>query len=280
MRKTNLAVNFFLLVLLSFFGCTSTQKFSKIPTSIPDNVQNRFEYLNNTYKIGPPDEVLVRVRDNPDLDTQAIVRPDGNISFPLLGDIYIADLTPSEVREKLWKSLGSYIRELPLEAVQVQVVGFNSKKIYIYSESMGIKEIPYTGGTTLLDAIAQSGLLGFTSTMKDIKVVRAANHNHSDDETTAPQMLVVDLGEIIKEGNHEKNIFLKENDIVCIPTKLLAKMGFAIGSLLMPMQPARGVGSFVESARVNNLGLFGPMGAAGGSRFIYPGTNVYNPTGP
>ena len=56
---------------------------------------------------------------------------------PLLGDIYIEGLTPLEVREKIHKLLGRYLKELPEEAVSVQITGFNSKQVYIYSYGGG-----------------------------------------------------------------------------------------------------------------------------------------------
>lgn len=264
----NVKGNFLLTLLICLYGCSSTEKFTQIPTTMPTNVENRLEVWNSTYKIDPPDALAIRVRDNPDLDTQVVVRPDGNIAFPLLGDVYVAGHTPLEVREKLWKLLGTYIRELPLEAIEVQVVGFNSKRLFVYSENIGIREIPYTGGTTLLNAISQSGLFNSKADLKEIKVVRATN-----EERPEPQMLVVDLEDILKEGQGEKNIILKENDVVYIPNKLLAKIGFVLQDLLTPMYGLRGVGSFAESGMFNAFGFAGPpagwqgwMGQSGGGR--------------
>lgn len=252
-RKINLTRNLVLAVFIGLCGCSSTEKFTQIPTAVPTGVQNRLEFLNSTYKLDPPDALAIRVLDNPDLNGQMIIRPDGNITFPLLGDVYVAGHTPLEVREKLWKLLGAYLRELPLEAIEVQVVGFNSKRLYVYSERIGIRELPYTGGTTVLSAIARSGLLNSRAAMNDIKVVRATNH-----EGQEPQMLAVNLNDILKEGKGERNIVLKENDIVYIPGKLLAKIGSVFEDLLMPMRPMRYVGAFTESAMYNALGFAGP----------------------
>jgi polysaccharide export outer membrane protein len=253
-RRFNFYMKSLVLVLMMVLcGCGSTQKFAEIPTTVPSDVQKRLEYLNSTYKLDPPDTLAIRVKDNPDLDTQVIVRPDGNISFPLLGDVYVAGHSPLEIREKLWKLLGTYIRELPLEAIEVQVVGFNSKKLFVYSEKIGIREIPYTGGTTLLSAISQSGLLRSTADLKDIKVVRATN-----EERNEPQRLVVNLDDILKEGKGNMNIVLRENDVVYIPNKLLAKIGYALNEVLFPMGGVRGVGGFTEAAMFNVWGFAGP----------------------
>ncbi|MFQ5862888.1 MAG: polysaccharide biosynthesis/export family protein [Candidatus Brocadiales bacterium] len=252
-RKINLTRSIVLAVFIGLCGCSSTEKFTQIPTAVPTGVQNRLEFLNSTYKLEPPDALAIRVLDNPDLDSQMIIRPDGNITYPLLGDVYVAGHTPLEVREKLWKLLGTYIRELPLEAIEVQVVGFNSKKIFVFNERIGMRELPYTGGTTVLSAIAQSGLLNSTAAMGDIKVVRTTNHERQE-----PQKLVVDLNDILKEGKGERNIVLQENDIVYIPSKLLAKIGSVFQDMLVPMYGMQRVGYFAESAMFNALGFAGP----------------------
>ena len=137
---------------------------STTPGSTEDIVDNRLEDINGTYKLSPPDVIAIDVNDNPELRTTVTIRPDGNIFFPLLGDIYIEGLTPLEIREKIHKLLGRYLKELPEEAVTVQVRGFNSKRVYIYSYEGGIRQIPFTGDLTVLNAITQSGIIHVAST--------------------------------------------------------------------------------------------------------------------
>ncbi len=105
-------------------GCVSLDStYDTIPDEITqvveDDIDNRLEAINGTYTLSPPDSIGITVNDNPDLNTGATIRPDGNISFPLLGDVYIEGLTPLEVREKTHKLLGRYLKELPLEAINV-----------------------------------------------------------------------------------------------------------------------------------------------------------------
>lgn len=225
-------------------GCTS---FDKIPVDIQTSakdIENRLEIINGTYRLSPPDAITIDVNDNPELATAVTIRPDGNIFFPLLGDIYIEGLTPLEIREKIHKLLGRYIKELPEEAVSVQVVGFNSKKVYIYDYGNGITEIPFTGDLTVLDAITQSGLLSRTANQRAIKVIRGES-----DTVEKPQRLAVNLKEIIKEGKTANNIVLRPNDIIYLPPTILGRVGFVIKDVLNPVQPATQIGRAAGSAQ-------------------------------
>jgi len=53
------------------------------------------------YIIGSEDSVEVQVWKNPDLSRTVTVRPDGNISLPLLHDIPAAGLTPEALRQQV-----------------------------------------------------------------------------------------------------------------------------------------------------------------------------------
>ena len=258
----------FISIITAFFhtGCVSLDKsFDKIPIGLQERYKesnNRLETINGTYKLSPPDVVSINVSDNPDLTTVAIIRPDGNIFFPLLGDIYIEGLTPLEIREKIHKLLGRYLKELPEEAVSVQVSGFNSKKVYIYSYGGGITQVPFTGDLTVLDAITQSGLLSRTVKLSGIKVIRGES-----DTVEIPQKLTVNLKDITNKGETERNIVLRPNDIVYLPPTILGRAGFMIRDLLNPMQPARQLGYTAASAQYNALGFAGGGSGSGSGGF-------------
>ena len=240
-------------------GCTS---FDKIQTELYErskHAENRLEVLNGKYKISPPDVIAIAVSDNPELAGNAIVRPDGNIFMPLVGDIYVEGLTPLEVRSKLHALLGRYLKGLPEESISVQVLGFNSKKVYVYGYGTGLTAIPFTGDITVLDAITQSALLANSSNKKKIKVIRVES-----DPSKKAERLVLNLNDIIKKGRTEENIVLRQNDIVYIPPTILGRIGFAIQDLLFPTRPIQQVGSVAADVQYDSLG-FGSSGSSGSS---------------
>ncbi|MHC4268265.1 MAG: polysaccharide biosynthesis/export family protein [Planctomycetota bacterium] len=249
----------FVSVIMVFIhtGCTSLDTIpDQITQNVGEDIDNRLEAINGTYTLSPPDAVNITVNDNPDLTTRTMIRPDGNITFPLLGDVYIEGLTPLEVREKTHKLLGRYLKELPLEAVNVMVTGFNSKNVYIYTLGSGIVPIPFTGDLTVLRAVAQSGILSSTTKRRGIKIMRPAR-----DANEKPQKRVIDLDDLLKRGEIVDNIVLRPNDIVYIPPTLMGRVGYALQNII---NPARGAGQAYSNYQFNALGFDYGAGQGGG----------------
>jgi polysaccharide export outer membrane protein len=63
------------------------------------------------YTIGVPDGLQITVWKNPDLSTDATVRPDGTITMPLIGDVKAAGRTPSELKAEIAQRLQTFIRD-------------------------------------------------------------------------------------------------------------------------------------------------------------------------
>ncbi len=247
-----------IILILSFVslfvhaGCTS---FDKISTDIQQaayDSDKRLEVLNGKYTAAPPDVIEVVISDNPELSTRSIIRPDGNIFIPLIGDIYIEGLNPLEIRKKVHKLLGRYMRDLPEEAISVQILGYHSKKVYVSSYGQGTVAIPFTGDLTVLDAITRTGLLVSTSNEKRVRVIRGER-----DPAKNPQRLFVNLNDIIKKGRLEKNIVLRANDIIYIPPTILGRIGYKFSDLLFPVRPIERLGGTARGLEYNALGFGG-----------------------
>lgn len=83
------------------------------------------------YRIGPDDVLRLAVWDEPRLNLELRVRPDGFISVPLIQDVRAAGLTPVQLAAQLKLSLSHYIRD-PNVSVIVQEI--NSIGIYVVGE--------------------------------------------------------------------------------------------------------------------------------------------------
>src|SRR5262245_55291218 len=62
------------------------------------------------YTIAASDVLHIIVWKEPDLTLDVTVRPDGMITYPLLGDVPAAKLTPGKLGENLTKQLQSYVQ--------------------------------------------------------------------------------------------------------------------------------------------------------------------------
>jgi protein involved in polysaccharide export with SLBB domain len=146
--------------------------------------------------------------------------------------------------------LGRYLKGLPEESISVQILGFNSKRVYVYGYGSGMVALPFTGELTVLDAVTQSGFLVSYANEKKIKVVRGES-----DPGKKPQSLVLNMNDIVKKGRTENNIVLRPNDVVYIPPTILGRIGLAIQDVLFPTQPLQELGGTAASAEYNALGF-------------------------
>jgi len=121
-----------------------------------DATEEGLEYEDSSpeYFIGYADVLEISVWRNTELSKVVIVRPDGMISLPLIGDIMANGKTPNDLRQDIMQQLKEY-----QEAVTVSVIvnTVNSYKIFLLGEVMRPGEFTLTRGTTLIQAIALAG---------------------------------------------------------------------------------------------------------------------------
>jgi polysaccharide export outer membrane protein len=126
-----------------------------------------------TYVIGVPDLLRIHVWKQDEISSDVVVRPDGQISLPLLQDVQAEGLTPEELRDVVADRLAEFI-----VAPQVNVVvrEMRSNVVSVVGGGVGRSGVvALTRNTRVLDAIASMG--GFTPFAKksDIRVLRAVD---------------------------------------------------------------------------------------------------------
>jgi len=231
-------------------GCTSFEKIQPELYQAVYQGENRLEVLNGKYVISSPDVIQIAVQDNPGLGTTSVIGPDGNVFIPLLGDIYVDGLTILQLREKMHKLVGRYLKDLPIESISAQVVGYNSKKVFVYNYgAVGINAIRFTGNLTILDVLSQTGYLS-TSNKKKITIIRPEM-----DLTKKPQKFVFNLNDLMKRGRSEDNLILRHNDIIYIPPTIFGRFTVAIRKVLEPVRPVADVGSTYSDMKYDALGF-------------------------
>jgi polysaccharide export outer membrane protein len=77
------------------------------------------------YVIGVPDHLSIQVWKNPDLSKEVIVRPDGTVTMPLIGDLKADGKTPSQLRDEISRQLSKFVRDEGA-VVTVAVAAVNS----------------------------------------------------------------------------------------------------------------------------------------------------------
>ncbi|MEE4175221.1 MAG: polysaccharide biosynthesis/export family protein [Xanthomonadales bacterium] len=123
------------------------------------------------YRIGPSDVLSIRVRGHEGLSQTVTVRPDGKLSFALVGDLDAAGMTPAELQKSVEAALGKFINILPGE-VTVIVDAVHSYKVSVLGEVKDPGRFEFQIRVSVLDALAQAGGLTEFADSSDIVIFR------------------------------------------------------------------------------------------------------------
>ena len=159
----------------------------------------------DSYVIGASDVLNVTVWKEPTLTSSLLVRPDGKISMPLLGDVQAVGLTPLQLADEVTAELKKFIQDPKVSVVLTQI---NSKKIFLMGEVAHPGPVEITPGMTLLQAIASVGGLTNFANQKKIYILR--------NEAAKSQKIEVHYKEALK-GNSAFNLVLKTGDTIVVP---------------------------------------------------------------
>ena len=154
------------------------------------------------YVIGAEDVLGVLVWRENDISRVVVVRPDGKISLPMVGEIQAAGLTPEQLGKNLVEALTKYINN-PEVLVSVQQV--NSKKYYIDGEVGRPGEYRLITPTTVLEALSEAGGFRDFANTKKIRILRG-------DKT-----LRFNYKEVSHGKHMDQNIFVESGDHIIVP---------------------------------------------------------------
>ncbi len=155
-----------------------------------------------SYKIGPEDVLLIRIWREPDLSGPVSVRPDGEITLPLIGELNAGGLTPEELVGVVTKRLSTLINS---PQVMVSVQSVRSKKYYMTGEVGRPGSYPLVTPTTILQALSEAGGFREFANTKKIVVIRG------------DKRLKFNYKDVIDGKHTEQNILLENGDHVVVP---------------------------------------------------------------
>ena len=158
------------------------------------------------YLLGPEDVLLISVWKDEQLTREVVVRPDGMVSFPLVGDVAAEGRTVEELRIDLAKRLIKYI---PAVNVTVAVTKVLSYKVYVLGRVAKPGEYLVGHYTDVLQALSLAGGLTPFAAENDIKIVRRIRGQQ--------QTFSFRYGDVRKGIDLEQNILLQRGDTVMVP---------------------------------------------------------------
>jgi polysaccharide export outer membrane protein len=159
-----------------------------------------------SYLLGPEDVVKVSVWKDEHLTQEVVVRPDGMISFPLVGDISAAGRTVEDVRLELVRRLNKFV---PNPFVSVLVTKILSGKIYVIGRVNKPGEFQVGHYTDVLQALSLAGGLTPFASENDIHIMRRIRGEQF--------MFPFRYGDVRKGKELDQNIILERGDVVVVP---------------------------------------------------------------
>lgn len=196
MKRTSVTAASFLLVLLLQHG------------ALADDVIGGRQPAGGDYKIGPEDVLEISVWKEKDLQLQEVlVRPDGWITFPLVGNVKAQGRTAQEIHDEITARLRKYIPD-PVVTVSVKkVAGY---KVFVIGKVNKPGEYVVGRYVDVLQALTLAGGLTPFADEGNIKILRK-NSNKKD------VVLRFNYDDVKKGRRLEQNITLQSGDTVVVP---------------------------------------------------------------
>jgi polysaccharide export outer membrane protein len=158
------------------------------------------------YLLQPGDVLIVSVWKEDELQRQVLIRPDGGINFPLVGEINTRGMTVDTLRDRLTDGLAQFI---PEPEVNVSVQATNGNLIYVVGKVNRPGSFVAARPTDVVQALGLAGGLNRFADADEIKVLR----REQGQQLAYPFR----YGDIEDGEGLEQNILLKPGDIVIVP---------------------------------------------------------------
>ncbi|MBX2836331.1 MAG: polysaccharide export protein [Gammaproteobacteria bacterium] len=158
------------------------------------------------YRIGPEDVLHISVWKEKDLDREVLVRPDGGVSFPLVGDLQVSGRTPVEVQDEIRARLQRFV---PDAEVTVSVDKVSGYTVFV------LGEVNKPGQFTLgryVDVVQALTLAGGTTPYASERSIQVLRRQDGQERTYS-----FDFRDIKRGRNLEQNIILQSGDVVVVP---------------------------------------------------------------
>ena len=158
------------------------------------------------YKLQPGDVLSISVWKEQDLQQAVLVRPDGGISFPLVGDLQAQGASVEDVRKEITRKLGRFIPDVQ---VSVALQELNGNLVYVVGKVNRPGVYPFNSNVDVMQALGMAGGANAFAALNEIKVLRR--------EQGKLRSISFRYSDIEKGRNLDQNIILQSGDTVIVP---------------------------------------------------------------
>lgn len=182
------------------------------------------------YRLQLGDVISVVFYGNPEMDQKVIVKPDGNISLFLVGDIQADGLTLTELEARVEEEYSTQMKSPEIRLTMDRFLGYN---IYVGGEVVDPGTYPLTKGLTLLQAIFLAG--GFNENAKANRVIIYSRPEGG--ELGRYQKIVVDVSKMLKGKADFQDPKLKPFDTIFVSRSNIVKVDLFVDQYINRLVP-------------------------------------------
>ena len=190
-------------VLVLLTGCESTK--SHTGENFPSSIQS-----SNDVVLREADTVKITCPGAPELTTTAVIRRDGKITLPIIGEVMVAGKTPADLQ----KDLAERYKDQLVSSKDISVTAVSASfSVFVNGAVMKPGKVTVDHPMTVLEAIMESDGFDYkTANMKAVKVIRTQDgktHNYT-----------VNLEGVRKPGKPVDSFYLQPSDIIYVPSRI------------------------------------------------------------
>lgn len=160
-------------------------------------------------------------------DQTVVVRPDGIVTVPLVGEIQAEGMRPSEMEQVIRSRYSEIIAEPEISIIMLE---FANQRIFVFGEVKEPGAVGLNASMTLVDAIADAGGFLVSAKMESVILIRK-------DKAGRYTGRKVDV-EGILESEEGENIYLVAGDVIYVPMSIVAKVDTFVDQFFDGMNPA------------------------------------------
>lgn len=162
--------------------------------------------LEKKFVLGPGDTIEISVWREDTLQKNVQVRPDGKISFPLIGDIQAEGRTVEELRIDIQEKISEYVPDSPVSVILNEL---NSSRAYVIGKVASPGVVLLTGNIRIMQALAIRGGLTTFAGESDINLIREVDG--------VQKVYEFDYDDVADGDDLEQNLVLQPGDTIVVP---------------------------------------------------------------